>query len=284
MVFVRETKETRENASREMALCLMVHLREELKKSPELLSNVTAEGITFEQHTLGVISELEGLFPGIGQEIPWQTEQYSANIMRDWWDNAARTPGRDSYEDSTFKFMNALTLDRIRYAADPSEEARERLLESAVENMIRTRLVERGLAFVHLLYVLSFMRRLEERRFEARGFAPTEAYRALSDRVENAQNAALFKYYYDLAESALQKSDRLLRNILPDSVADKLRENETPLPVHHESATVVFTDFVGFSRNAFRMEPSVLVEKLDRHFSAYDDIIEYYGREKLKTI
>ncbi len=85
-------------------------------------------------------------------------------------------------------------------------------------------------------------------------------------------------------KSEKDKSERLLLNILPQSVADELKTHGKTTPVHYESATVMFTDFKGFTKIAETLTPIALVEELDGCFSYFDSIITKYNLEKLKTI
>ncbi|MCX7633629.1 MAG: adenylate/guanylate cyclase domain-containing protein [Turneriella sp.] len=85
-------------------------------------------------------------------------------------------------------------------------------------------------------------------------------------------------------EKARQRSDELLRNILPEPIAEELKRNGTVVPVEHEAVTVVFTDFVGFTASTEFRNPAELLRELDECFSAFDAIIEKHGLEKLKTI
>ena len=81
-----------------------------------------------------------------------------------------------------------------------------------------------------------------------------------------------------------EKSERLLLNILPEEIAQELKENGSTVPRHFASASVLFTDFKGFTTIAESMEPAALVAELDRCFSAFDSICDRHGLEKLKTI
>jgi adenylate cyclase len=81
-----------------------------------------------------------------------------------------------------------------------------------------------------------------------------------------------------------QKSDRLLHNILPDSVAEELKVMDRVMPLHYESATVLFTDFVGFTRIAEGMSPEQLIGGLDKCFREFDRIARRNNVEKIKTI
>jgi adenylate cyclase len=75
-----------------------------------------------------------------------------------------------------------------------------------------------------------------------------------------------------------------LRNILPDTVAQELQEKESVDPMYFEDVTIVFTDFVGFTRATEQLPAEELVGVLNDYFSAMDRITERYGLEKLKTI
>ena len=81
-----------------------------------------------------------------------------------------------------------------------------------------------------------------------------------------------------------EKSDRLLRNILPDRIARELKEKGHVKPVLYDSATILFTDFKGFTKVASGMGPEELLEELDAIFLQFDRIAEKHGIEKLKTI
>lgn len=80
------------------------------------------------------------------------------------------------------------------------------------------------------------------------------------------------------------KSEKLLRNILPDHVADELKKYNRVTPTHFTSATVLFTDMVGFTKIAERLSPDELIRELDACFAAFDEIIRKFDMEKIKTI
>lgn len=85
-------------------------------------------------------------------------------------------------------------------------------------------------------------------------------------------------------EKEQHRSDYLLRNILPETIANELKTNDRIRPRLFESVSVLFTDFEGFTRFAESMEPEDLIRELDESFTAFDHIIEKFGLEKLKTI
>ncbi|MBL9173622.1 MAG: adenylate/guanylate cyclase domain-containing protein [Verrucomicrobiales bacterium] len=80
------------------------------------------------------------------------------------------------------------------------------------------------------------------------------------------------------------RSDALLLNVLPREIAEELKRNSRVVPAHYDSATVLFSDFVGFTRVAELLTPSELVDQLDRIFQEFDAISQAHGLEKIKTI
>jgi class 3 adenylate cyclase len=81
-----------------------------------------------------------------------------------------------------------------------------------------------------------------------------------------------------------QKADSLLLNILPQSIAERLKESERNIVDHFPEATILFCDLVGFTSMASQTEPSKLVGFLNGIFSGIDQLVEKYGLEKIKTI
>lgn len=88
----------------------------------------------------------------------------------------------------------------------------------------------------------------------------------------------------DNLEIARKKSDDLLLNILPQEVATELKHKGTTIPRFYDNASVLFTDFVGFTAIAEKMSAEDLVGELDRCFSYFDGIMRRYNLEKIKTI
>lgn len=81
-----------------------------------------------------------------------------------------------------------------------------------------------------------------------------------------------------------KKSDRLLLNILPESIAEELKKKDFVEPKYYPSVTVLFTDMAGFTKIAESMKPSQLIQELDSIFSEFDRIAKKYNVEKIKTI
>ncbi len=85
-------------------------------------------------------------------------------------------------------------------------------------------------------------------------------------------------------QKALKRSDELLLNILPEEVAEELKEKGHAEAKHFDNVTILFTDFKGFTEASERLTPQELVEELNTCFKAFDHIITARGIEKIKTI
>lgn len=90
------------------------------------------------------------------------------------------------------------------------------------------------------------------------------------------------------AEEALriaqEQSERLLLNILPKTIADKLKQNQSAIAEQFDEATILFADIVGFTPLSARTPPIELVNLLNHIFSTFDELAELHGLEKIKTI
>ncbi|SEQ24151.1 Adenylate cyclase, class 3 [Neolewinella agarilytica] len=81
-----------------------------------------------------------------------------------------------------------------------------------------------------------------------------------------------------------KRSDELLRNILPATVAEELKTKGKATARSYPSVSVLFADFKGFSALASTLDPETLVSLLDETFRAFDEIVRKHRLEKIKTI
>lgn len=90
------------------------------------------------------------------------------------------------------------------------------------------------------------------------------------------------------AEKALKleknRSDRLLKNILPLPIIQQLKDCTGSLAQQFDATTILFADIVSFTPLSAVMQPLELLETLNRIFSTFDQLAEQYGVEKIKTI
>jgi adenylate cyclase len=85
-------------------------------------------------------------------------------------------------------------------------------------------------------------------------------------------------------EAEKEKSERLIHNMLPDHIADRLRESSSSVADRISIVSVLFGDLVGFTPLASRLAPDELVAVLDELFSRFDELATRHGLEKIKTI
>lgn len=81
-----------------------------------------------------------------------------------------------------------------------------------------------------------------------------------------------------------ERSERLLLNILPTPIAERLKASEDSIAEHSDGVTVLFADIVGFTPLSARKTPRALVELLNQIFSEFDALADANGLEKIKTI
>jgi PAS domain S-box-containing protein len=81
-----------------------------------------------------------------------------------------------------------------------------------------------------------------------------------------------------------ENAERLLLNILPKPIADRLKNGERTIADHFPDVTVMFTDLAGFTTLSSRMAPAEIVHLLNGIFSAFDGLAGRHGLEKIKTI
>jgi class 3 adenylate cyclase len=81
-----------------------------------------------------------------------------------------------------------------------------------------------------------------------------------------------------------ENSERLLLNVLPAPIAERLKQSNGVIVDRFEAVTVLFADLVGFTALSQRTTPELLVGMLDELFSVFDRLAEELGLEKIKTI
>jgi class 3 adenylate cyclase len=85
-------------------------------------------------------------------------------------------------------------------------------------------------------------------------------------------------------ERLAAENERLLLNILPEPIALRLRRGERMIADRVEDVTLLFADIVEFTRLSSGMSPSELVTVLNEVFTVFDELVERYDLEKVKTI
>jgi class 3 adenylate cyclase len=87
-----------------------------------------------------------------------------------------------------------------------------------------------------------------------------------------------------ILEKEKERSENLLLNILPEEIAQELKEKGRADARDFDQVSILFTDFKGFTEQSEKLSAAALVKEINTCFEAFDGIMEKYGIEKIKTI
>ena len=128
---------------------------------------------------------------------------------------------------------------------------------------------------------LSPAQREAVRRLAQQAMSQLELRRQLLERDELLAELSKAK---EAAELARERSDQLLKNILPESIAEELKAHGKVEPRFHEGTTILFADFKAFTRLTETLDPAGLIRQLDQNFARFDEIAASNGIETIKTV
>jgi len=94
----------------------------------------------------------------------------------------------------------------------------------------------------------------------------------------------MLRYFVGALDREHARSERLLLNVLPPSIATRLKASDEVIADAFPDVTVLFADIVDFTPLSERVSPEELVRLLDNLFSEFDALAERHGLEKIKTI
>ena len=106
----------------------------------------------------------------------------------------------------------------------------------------------------------------------------------IQDVILRVGNAVYAKHLHDQLQVEQEKSERLLLNILPKPIAERMKKGETNIADSYPDVTVLVAALVGFTTLSARIDPEHIVQLLNEIFSAFDLLAEKHGLEKIKTI
>ena len=106
----------------------------------------------------------------------------------------------------------------------------------------------------------------------------------IQDVILRVGNAVYAKQLHDQLRVEQEKSERLLLNILPKPIAERMKKGETNIADSYPDVTVLVADLVGFTTLSAHIGPEQTVRLLDEIFSGFDLLTEKHGLEKIKTI
>jgi class 3 adenylate cyclase len=106
----------------------------------------------------------------------------------------------------------------------------------------------------------------------------------LQDLTLRVGNAVYTKRLFDQLQAEREKSERLLLNTLPSTIAERMRNGQTNIADHHPEVTMLVADLVSFTALAAHVSPAEIVSLLNEIFSEFDLLAEKHRLEKIKTI
>lgn len=205
---------------------------------------------------------------------------------------------RDLYRtinDSLISVQSSMTIAELqaRYSLEKQERLsmQERERQKFIQNSL---LVGCGLLMAIIL-LLGLLYRIKRRSEQNLQQTNAEILRQQALLEEQARTIELANTEYQEANQALQDinylldqekelSESLLLNMMPHTIAARLKAGEQLIAEHFQGISVLFADIVGFTKLSAQMQPGMLVTLLDTIFSEFDRLVEQYGVEKIKTI
>jgi len=133
-----------------------------------------------------------------------------------------------------------------------------------------------GIVFLALLLLFLVWRGLR--------YAKQTNIKLTDQRNKIQQQKEAIESQYEIIERERAKSDKLLLNILPEETAEELKEKGSATPRQYEMVSVLFTDFVGFTKISMKLTPEEIIKELDFCFLEFDRISDRHNMEKIKTI
>ena len=106
----------------------------------------------------------------------------------------------------------------------------------------------------------------------------------MQDLILRVANAVYAKHLFDKLQVERENSERLLLNILPRPIAERMKKGQTSIADHHPDVTVLLADLVGFTALTSHVAPEEIVSLLNEIFSTFDLLAEKHRLEKIKTM
>lgn len=260
----------------ELGKHFLIHLDMELNKRAEVIDSITFDGKSPRMINSEIRKKLLELLPEL-ETVP----DPNFNLFLMWWDkNNFIYP----YESFTLESYNIIFYFRILSLLNWTKENIDIFHNQTWEVFQKFDYRRPGFAVTDFLNYENNMREiLREILLSLPNIDVKLAWDLIYEQSKTYQ-AIVNEFFEKILQDALNDSERLLHNILPAKIAIELKEKNTVQPIHIENATVLFTDFKGFTMLSEQMSAKVLIQELDECFSIFDEIIEIYGLEKIKTI
>lgn len=91
-------------------------------------------------------------------------------------------------------------------------------------------------------------------------------------------------YFVRQSDTLFLQAESLLRNVLPDEIAERLKKSEDMIADEFDAASILFADVADFTPTAARIRPAEVVDLLNQLFTAFDEMVDVRDLEKIKTV
>lgn len=115
-------------------------------------------------------------------------------------------------------------------------------------------------------------------------FHAPELLARINTHLELKRSRDTILRYNDLLDAEKRRAEQLLLNILPASIAERLQNGERQIADKVDDATVIFADVTNFTPLSETYSAEEIVSLLNSLFSAFDELADKYGVEKIKTM
>jgi class 3 adenylate cyclase/HAMP domain-containing protein len=187
-----------------------------------------------------------------------------------------------------------MTDQRMRTALDSASHLALELSIAAVALALIASIVMGTLLSRSVLALSSTVQRFADKDFTARTVVRSKdeigqlgtSFNAMAEIIQahNERLEDLVRLRTRELTEEKQTSERLLLNVLPAPIADRLKTGENLIVDRFDAVSVLFADIVGFTALSSKTSPEALVTMLNELFSAFDRLAEQHGLEKIKTI
>jgi class 3 adenylate cyclase len=252
------------------------HILAELEKKTELIDSIQFDNKTPREIDEYIRGELIQYFPGIEQSEP---PEY--NLFVEW---AKLNEFGIAYRDFSFEAYNLIFLERLMYLQNYTAEAKVEFHEKTIEIFRKFPSVEKGFSISFYLRSENNMRELLRKMILEDDSLDYEQIWEIVFQQSKDYQEVVNNFFEQLLIEANERTESLLHNILPVEIADELKEYGSAKPKAIDEASVLFTDFEGFTKLCSKMNPEDLLSELDECFSLFDQIADKFNLEKIKTI
>ena len=254
----------------------LTHIKHELNKKDVVLNNIDIGETQARVRIEKVHKEILELFPNIKVNKFNFVEELYVNRLKN------KTYHYSSFEGFDVMFCEA--IKDLHYFTPASRESYKKTVFDILKNFDHEKF---GLNMQSFLKSQSQLREvLREMITEFYKYDQTKINEAWNIIYEQSitQQGWIIEHFESLLVDAWEKSENLLNNILPLKITEELKNDKKVEPVHIKQASVLFTDFKGFTQLTEKMDSKQLVKELDICFKEFDTIVNKFSLEKIKTL